>query len=53
VDDLSQALTQLKRQGICVFEEGGAGNNRFAFVGSDKGESVIFELMQLEPGLLK
>jgi methylmalonyl-CoA/ethylmalonyl-CoA epimerase len=53
VDDLSQALTQLKRQGISVFEEGGAGNNRFAFVGSDKEESVIFELMQLEPGLLK
>ena len=51
VDDLSEALGQLEGQGFDLIEEGGHGDNRFAFVGGEKTGDVIFELLQLEPGL--
>lgn len=52
VNDLSQALDQLEKQGFKGLESAGRGKNRFAFVGSRKSEGVLFELMQLEPGLM-
>lgn len=52
VDDLSQALDQLEKQGFKGLEAAGKGENRFAFVRSRKSEGVLLELMQLEPGLM-
>ncbi|UCG82678.1 MAG: VOC family protein [Dehalococcoidia bacterium] len=52
VDDLSQALAQLEKQGFKGLESAGKGKNRFAFVGSRKSEGVLLELMQLESDLI-
>ncbi|UCC59709.1 MAG: VOC family protein [Dehalococcoidia bacterium] len=52
VDDIKHALNHLEKKGFSLIEEGGHGENKFAFVSCEQCGDVIFELMQLEPGLI-